>query len=589
MNITLLADNQKFLCAEDGGGEEGQVIDGRPAGLLTANRESAGGWETFEAEQNDDNTWSLKTKDKGKYLCCENAEDDDKNDRNGTLVFNRDSPGAWEKFDLWELADGRYAFESVARPGWFIKAFPEGHALLARPEANGVPVESPGGYESFISDPPLVDSDGGSGHPDVDPIDPGRGHARVDKEIYLDNAGPFVPVGLHFGEAFSAFCRGKTVDGMTVEDQLKYGVDAGYDHFRSWGNLGYYQEAWNGREVAFVDFTARNGKHVPVTPGYYDRADEFFDMAGRVGIRVLWDQGDMNSMQPDQIKEHQYKMRSVADRHSHVVFAQALANEKWQNFPESIARDENWAVACMKNAWGSSPYILQNSCPPGSGESAAEFAMMANNFFNCQPVHGTRNFNDMEFVLRRFFNYGYERYPENYHGTPYAMESTEPGGPGQGVSVGNTSEVWKIVGMHIATLIGRTAIVYMSGHGVFWNGPIQSQPAFKETARLKSIFPSNAFTFTSLHGNKSGAWFTSEGGFADKGSGYGRVDQLVSDSNRFALCIAHGGKGNRRVLARRDVHVNVMALDLTPRFEMDVHNGQSFDAGGDTFFTASLL
>ena len=58
MEFNLKSDHGKFCSAEDGGGNEGQVVDGRPAGLLTATRDSAGGWETFLGEWNEDGTFS---------------------------------------------------------------------------------------------------------------------------------------------------------------------------------------------------------------------------------------------------------------------------------------------------------------------------------------------------------------------------------------------------------------------------------------------------------------------------------------------------------------------------------------------------
>jgi hypothetical protein len=297
----------------------------------------------------------------------------------------------------------------------------------------------------------------------------------------------------------------------------------------------------------------------------------------------------MNSMSHSAITGHQKQIRQIADKYPVVSMAYALANEKWQNFPEDIAKDENWAVSCMTAAWGSSPFITINSCPPGSGESAEEFVKMINGFFACNAVHGTRNFGDMEFVMRRFFNYGYERYPEHYHGKRYGQFSLEPGGPGQGVTVGNTSETWKIVGMHLATLIGRSAIEYMSGRGVYWDGPIEEQPGFYEVGKLKSIFVPNSFQFSAYHGNRGEAWFTSTYGFADKGEGYGRVDQLISDNFRKGYCIAHSGKGRRQITSRRTCDVKVYDLALREKFDLKVTAGIPFDVQGDAFFVANLV
>ena len=51
VTTTLETDHGRFVCAEEGGGTEGTVVDGRPQGLATGTRESAGAWETFTVER----------------------------------------------------------------------------------------------------------------------------------------------------------------------------------------------------------------------------------------------------------------------------------------------------------------------------------------------------------------------------------------------------------------------------------------------------------------------------------------------------------------------------------------------------------
>lgn len=535
------------------------------ANVLVANRDEPASWEQFEIVPLENGKVAIRAHN-GKFLTAESNR--------SVVARGENPPYAWEE---WErvLVEGRVAFYSGndAASG-YLTAELDGTVVVRS--------ETPDAWQQWTIE-------GRSSSGTSSPLDPTWGCARLDGEVFVDNRGPFVPIGLHFGEAFSAFCRGREKE---VEDQLRVAVSHGYNFHRTWDNLGYYS-AWRGREVSFTSFRGHDGVQVHPTRDYYQRWVEYLQMCSSVGIRVAFDSGDLNALNASIITEHLHRIRQAMDQVPHVIFSRHLANEKWQNFPSGLATDENFAVRVMREAFGGSPYILGNSAPEpssdDSNESGVGFKRMTNGFFPLSIVHGTRNFGDMEFVMRRFFNYGYERYVPNYNGPKYAQISLEPGGPGNGVTVGRTSEVWKIVGMHIATLIGRSATVYMSGRGVFWDGPIQDEPGFAEVGQLSQIFPTNAFTFRSTHGNRSDVWFTSEGGFANDGRGYGRVDQLISDSNRFGLCIAHGGRGTRRVVTNRNVSVKVMGLDLSHRYEAQFHPGQSFDVIGDAFITASLL
>ena len=576
------SDHGKFLCAEDGGAPQGSVIDGRPGGLATANRPEMQGWERFTLEHITEDYYALKS-DNGFYLCAED------NGYAGYAAFNREAAGPWETWRV-RTHGTKLSFESC-RPGFFLKAWPDGRVSVDQPMANDAPTTEPGGYEQWDPIPPIDENGGGGGVDPSAPLVPADGHVRVVQgDRFADNHGLLTPVGCHFGEAFSAFTRNKTVAGRTVREQIRILRSLGFTHIRSWGNLGYYQRAWRGREVAFAPFVAQDGTAVPATPDYYGKVVAFLRMCAEEGMRVLWTDGDMNSMSRGTIESHQAQFRAAVVGHDlqHALFGKELANEKWQNFPDGLKQNEPAAVEIMRGAYAGTGWLLQNSCPPPGerdyGESGEGFAHMVQGWFPCANVHGTREFGDMNKVMRRHFNYGYERYPRGYTGSPYAMQSTEPGGPGQGVTVGNTTETWKLVGMHIATLLGRSGTVYMSSHGVFWDGPIEDQPACKETAQLKDIFTPDAFNGHSLHGGRTEAWVTSTGGFEDPdGHGYARVDQLVSDSTGRGWALAHSGRGHRRLTFKRRLAIRVRALDLRIKLEAHVESGQVVDVAGDAF------
>jgi hypothetical protein len=571
MTATLTTDHGKFVCAEEGGGVEGAVIDGRPAGLATGTRTHAGAWETFEVERDGDVCYLKSSGDSladpplpPMYGCAENEG------KEGYFVFNRPHGGAWEALIPHELHDGRVAFEIQCRPKHFLCAEPDGRIVIRQPMWEGQPTDVPGGYESFTPSVDLFPPSWGS---DLVPL---AGPVRVVNELFLDDTGLILPLGCHFGEAFSAWCRGRQAE---VVHQLQVVRQAGYDHIRVWLNLGYYP-VWRGREVAFTRFQAKDGHWVEATPGYSDHRLSFNAMLSDVGLRGLFSRGDCNSISDAAIEAHLHEERRILSHDPEVIFGVETANEKWQNFPRSLAENEPACKALMERVFGGTGWLTQNSCPPGSAEDPASFEHMVQNWFTCANVHGSREFEDMEKVLRRHFNYGYERYTHSYAGKKYAMESTEPGGPGQGVSVGNTSDLWKIMAMHAATLVGRSATVYMSGHGVFWNGPLESQPGFWEVPRLRTIFGPDAFSGQAVHGNRAEAWVTSAGGMNNTNpNGYARMDQLLTGNH--GVCIAHHGGSGRKPVFRVNAQVSIRNWDLTERMAFTSTPGYVRDIGGD--------
>ena len=62
---TLETDHGRFVCAEEGGGTEGTVVDGRPQGLATGTREAAGAWETFTVEHDGEVCYLVSCGDDG--------------------------------------------------------------------------------------------------------------------------------------------------------------------------------------------------------------------------------------------------------------------------------------------------------------------------------------------------------------------------------------------------------------------------------------------------------------------------------------------------------------------------------------------
>lgn len=252
---TLRADHDAYLCAEEGGAPEGTLIplpDGsaRQGGLLTATRETAGAWETFTPEAGPDGTVGLRSSG-GFLACCENGGLD------GVIVFRSTSLGAWEQFRPHvEESGAEVSFEAVCRPGFFIKAWPDGRVSLDQPMWEGAPTDVPGGYETFRVDPPIR-TGSVAARPPV-------GMARISGRGFADDAGAFLPIVATHMDAIYA----RQADPTRCADNLDYLASLGF-HQRVLGILG-----WEDEEVD------------PRDPNYWGALFAVLDEAYAKGIRT---------------------------------------------------------------------------------------------------------------------------------------------------------------------------------------------------------------------------------------------------------------------------------------------------------------
>lgn len=92
-HIALMADNRKYVAAEEGGGRE-----------LVANRDRIGPWESFNVTDLGNNRIALQANN-GKYVCAEGGG-------GGAMVANRDRIGPWETFLVIRVRGRRIALQA---------------------------------------------------------------------------------------------------------------------------------------------------------------------------------------------------------------------------------------------------------------------------------------------------------------------------------------------------------------------------------------------------------------------------------------------------------------------------------------------
>ena len=528
----LETDHGRFVCAEEGGGTEGTVVDGRPQGLATGTRESAGAWETFTVERAGDVVYLVSCGDATvdppippSYGCAE-AE--------GTLgifVFNRPTGGAWEALIPHEMPYDRVAFEVACRPGHYLTAEPDGRLVIRQPEWEGAPApDKPGGWESFTSSydffalPPR----------DELPFPPtavaqlqGR-VARAGVEL-RDASGARSYTACHFFEAFSAYTR----DPVRTTAQL-VAIAQAYPAIRFLDVVGWYSY-WRGREVSPIAFTARDGYQVPATPDYWPTLLAFAQVLQRLGLKAHWTRGDLQLFGGlAGIEAHIRQVCQLVRDHGlqDVIEVHEVVNEPPFN---GVSLTDARALAGVMRAELTGTLVSHGA--PGGNEEPSELQAWAAGA-DVGSVHGLRPGSATD-VLRHIYSVRREGF-----GAGTCIVQGEPFGPGTDVSGGRSDDVELLTLACAQSLITAQRWTYMSGWGVRWNGPIHTQPGFTEVATIAGWIPDDVFDWTLTRGGLADNPFASASGyFGDSGVSHGpsRVDAAYSDDGRYLVTV-YGGR-----------------------------------------------
>lgn len=376
-------------------------------------------------------------------------------------------------------------------------------------------------------------------HAELNPPPPpvGRpivGQLRVQGQAFADDRGLVLPLLCHFGEAFSAYTRrpedvGRQLDAISA---------AGYQGIRFWDVLGYYPD-WRGREITPITFTGKDGVVVQRHPQYYDQLAAFLRACQARGLVVQHSRGDLNAWTWSQIQQHCALVgdvqRSVGLQT--IAFNEAC-NESWQNGVPEPERLK--AMIDLLNT----PSVLSGSSAADDGyggetvEAVDEFTLAIG--MDAHVIHGYRNGTSLD-RIRHIYTAGSEALrPRSVVGW-----QGEPAGPGNGVTVGKEEHPEALCLMAVSSLMTRQGWVYMSGFGVYWNGPIETMPGFYAVPRVREYLPTDLMTWpTLIHGGNT--WRGMRVLAASEFGGFGsyRADHLIhADGRQFLIEIYSGEPG----------------------------------------------
>lgn len=304
---------------------------------------------------------------------------------------------------------------------------------------------------------------------------------------WQDDRGRFVPLLLHFGEAFSAYVRGKAVRGRLSLHQSKAAFAAGYPVDLVWGCLGY-DGGWAGREVGPV----HQGR-----VGWRDALIDYLREKARIGLQTFYSTGDwLAAGNPDTyIEDLAAVLHAVGPG---VVFAVELNNESWHNGADASTLATYARRLKARVPW--IPVCLSAPPPEPSRDEIRSWSTGA----DFQVVHSWRG-GDLAMKLRRLWNEIYEA--GTYHETrrvPPAInkepagpqppgDPTHPYRPGQSyVTAQDGSHELDDEG--VALLAGTTwaagmGFAYFSGWGAYWDGPLEEQAGFRAPLEILPHVP----------------------------------------------------------------------------------------------------
>jgi len=164
-------------------------------------------------------------------------------------------------------------------------------------------------------------------------------------------------------------------------------------------------------------------------------------------------------------------------------------------------------------------------------------------------IHALRDPHNRKRMLEHYFTDGYGAC--QMIGKP--GWHTEPIGPGAGVTVGQENDPEMLALLACISIIAGQAYTYMSSHGVFWNGPIESQPGFYEVPQMVAKLPKDVMTYATIH--HSGDRFRNMRVWV--ANDHDRCDGAIHSDGRFVY-VLYGERGVPTLPQARPAKVTVL-------------------------------
>lgn len=330
---------------------------------------------------------------------------------------------------------------------------------------------------------------------------------RLEGNVLHDENGPFLGLGASY---FQALRRAK-FDPARFESDLAFLASQKINYVRVLSMVGWF-EAWEGREIAPVDFKNRKGKSVAAWPDYWPQLGGMIDATYRHGMRVqitIFADAQLMPNEADRI-EHMTKLLTLLKGREHKVILIEVANEAWQNgFPGDDGVKQLRAFARFLGERTRIPIAITSNHEDGESGAIALYRGSAADIATWHFSRDTRTVEGGWLPVRDCY------WTVNLEGLP-PFSSNEPIGPGSSVASEN-DPARLVMAAAFAWTAGLPMYVFHASAGVFGREPFEKMPGLGQYANLLKILPPDLPGWTPNNGKEAAAPLTAyAGGQPDK-------------------------------------------------------------------------
>ena len=312
------------------------------------------------------------------------------------------------------------------------------------------------------------------------------GRVRVDDHVLADDDGPFLGLGVSY---FTSLWRCKH-DRPRLESDLAYLARQGFNYYRMLSMVGYHP-GWNGREIAPVAFTRRDGKRIDAWPDYWQHLRDLVDLAyDKHGLRTQITIFADAQLMPDKAARIEHMRRLLADvvpGREHKIIMIEVANEAWQNgFPEDAGVADLREFAKYLGDRTEIPIaITSNHDWPELGSAKGFEQVYANSAADLATWHFSRD---------RRTDAGWQPVYDCWDfadrpGLP-PVSSNEPIGPGSSVNA-EKEPIRLVMAAAFAYAAKLPMYVFHSEAGVFGKTRFQDMPAIDRFGHILRLLPAD--------------------------------------------------------------------------------------------------
>jgi len=409
------------------------------------------------------------------------------------------------------------------------------------------PSLDPGGYETFTADPPI------SFFTSIPSAISGQ--LRITEAGWADDAGSFLPIGLHVGDLFSVFVR----DPDKAESIVALAQVAGYPLIHFWMNLGTLGDYWSGRECG-----------PGYTPDFWTKLSLFGDLLDQYGMKGGYNLGDYklwSGTHSEFFAELGRHLKSRPNQTAAYVFG---GNEAWQTGADSKTEISD-ALEAFTAECNTVP--VTTTAPPSEGYDDIQ-NWCGGDFY---AIHGFRDNEDHD-RIRHIFSVPWEGHPPSKYGW-----QDEPTGPGDEVSVkarhcyeGRDVDANHMCALAVQSLMCNQGFNYFCGAGVKSDSLLTDYAGFYEVAKAKAIVPIDIMGWPGvLH------FGSSQSGnrvFSPSAEDTLRFDHRISHEGRI-FGIFYGDEGHTSARCERACYLTLVHWDgsVSPEKQFDLGQEIHFD------------